>query len=526
MTRSSKRILLLLVSLTSLLAMVGCATYTRKQAELRPELSESDFEAALVLLEGNKTGKAMLLYFLEKALVLHYADEWVASNESFQRAEDLAAELYTKSISEAAISMVTSDNSISYRADPFELAMIPYYRALNYVYLGEKEEALVEARKASLYLGQYVDAFLGGEEADEKADAGLEKTLRNDAFLQYFSGLLYEWGGEEADAFISYRHAADAYHLIGDRLAVVTPPWLGEDLVRTGRRLGFSAELEEVRRTYPGLFPPTEQPGDTIAGEAATAGMPAWAATGGDSTVIADGSLRGTAADSSGWGGLSVPLRGEQGEVASGQVVLLLESGYVAHREQRETNIPIFKGESRTDYYVWADELAVRTRDGWSDDREIDYWLRVTLPEMVSNRPEVMGARVSAGIAGGHAMAVPVEDLEGRAFITYEAEYGKILLKTIARALAKYGLKEGAEDQSEVLGILANIFGAVTESADTRSWLTLPNVITMARLSLPPGEYDLQVELVDAEGFSLGTETVPGVVVAEGDWVFLSRRIF
>ena len=86
-------------------------------------------------------------------------------------------------------------------------------------------------------------------------------------------------------------------------------------------------------------------------------------------------------------------------------------------------------------------------------------------------------------------------------------------------------VKQKADDVGWAAGALTNIFGAATETADTRSWLTLPNLITMARLRLPPGTYDLEVELVDPDGAPAGSRTIHGVTVRPGSWTFLSRRI-
>jgi hypothetical protein len=206
---------------------------------------------------------------------------------------------------------------------------------------------------------------------------------------------------------------------------------------------------------------------------------------------------------------------------------LLLEFGYVAHKKQREINVPILKDDQHVDFDDWAESLALRLAPGWTaGGREIEYWLRIAMPEMTGSKPYVQGARVSAGIAGGHAVTVPVEDIAGRARQTFADEYSGILLKTLARGLSKYVAKQKADDQGVIAGILANIFGAATEAADTRNWLTLPNSIAMVRLALPPGEYDLQVELIDINGLTVGTEIIDGIIVRAGDWCFMSRRVF
>lgn len=461
--------------------LAGCATYSARVADLRPDLAAGRYDNALKVVEDNRKGKDLLLYHLERGLVLHYADRWQESNDAFQAAEELAADLYTRSISEAAFSLLLNDNTIAYRAEPFEMAMIPYYRALNYALLGERDGALVEARKASLYLRQYAELDLGAlGDLARAEDPDRDELLSNNAFLHYFSALVYEWGGEHNDAFIAYRHAADAYAIAARRLAVQPPPWLGEDLERTGARLGFGDELRQLRDAFPELMAGAAE------AAAATAAAP-----------------------------------------PAGEVVLLLELGYVPPKRQQELNVPILKTDQGRDRDRWARDLWGRTRPGWSAGKtEIVYWLRAAVPSLQSARPTVRGAHVSAELAGTHAAAAVVEDVEGRALLGFEAKQPAIYVKTFARALAKYGATRGARKEGKAAGLFANLLGAATETADTRSWLTLPNQIAMARLRLPPGEHDLRVDLLDGEGRTLETRAIAGVHVRAGDRVFLSRRAF
>ena len=83
-----------------------------------------------------------------------------------------------------------------------------------------------------------------------------------------------------------------------------------------------------------------------------------------------------------------------------------------------------------------------------------------------------------------------------------------------------------ASEQNETAGLLINLMGVITEQADTRSWLTLPEHVNLARLPLPPGTYDLQVELLGRQGEPLSVQSIPAVEVRPGDWTFISRRIF
>jgi len=511
----------------ALLTAAGCATYSARMASVREHLAVGDFDTALEVLEERSGDKDRLLLYLNKGLILHYADRWQESNAMFQAGENLAAELYTKSISEGVASLLTSDNSISYRAEPFEMAMVPFYRSLNYIYLGERDEALVEARKASVYLQQYTALTVAalGEDAATLHPA----VLRHNAFLQYWSAMLYEWGGETNNAFIAYRHAAAAYRNAAAMLTVETPPWLGADLRRTGRKLGFRDELVQLQKDYPVLFLPlrSDTPESTAADQA---GQDPVVTEGAEPEVppLPDGATGETRRpretttawqEGAGWG---------DDAGSGGEVVLLLEFGYVPQKIQTEFNLPILETEHYQDYDDWSHQLSLRMEPGWAAPAgtKIKYWLRVATPLLVDDPPPVQSARVSVGTGHGHAWVVPVEDTAGRAQVNFDAKAGAITMKTIARALVKYAASREADKVNGTVGSLVNLFGAATETADTRSWLGLPYSIGMARWHLAPGDYELQVELVGSRGETVARETIPHVIVRQGDWVFFSRRVF
>lgn len=468
----------------------GCATYSNKMKNLKPQLANGEFDKALETIEEESGSKDRLLYYLERGLILHYADRFAESNESFAAAERTADELYTKSISEGAFSLFSNDNAISYRARPFEMAMVPYYKGLNYIYLGQRNEAQVEARRASQLMSKYVDATLDGLREEDKGD--FEK-IRNNAFLLYFSGMLYDWDGELNDAFIAYRNSAVAYQKNHALLNVDIPPSLGADLTRVAGRLGFREELKQLHKSCPDVF-----------------------VLGND-----DEGLPKTREDYE----KSVAWRSGNGEV-----VLLLESGFVAQKNQIRFDFPIFEGEAYNDpnYWSWQIWAGMGNMQALVKGRKVEYWVSVAAPELDDTRPgPVIGARVTAGVAGDHTVTTRVENCTRQARITFDAEKPSIFFKTILRGLTKYLATRGAEKAGgSWAGLAANIFGAVTESADTRSWLTLPEHVNLARISLPPGTYDLQVELLGPKGRRLSTQVIPGVEVLPGDWTFISRRVF
>jgi len=66
---------------------------------------------------------------------------------------------------------------------------------------------------------------------------------------------------------------------------------------------------------------------------------------------------------------------------------------------------------------------------------------------------------------------------------------------TMAKAASSGGGNSSSSTGAGLLGLAVNITAVLTERADTRSWFTLPGEIHLARLSLPPGEYNVKIEL-------------------------------
>jgi len=450
----------------------GCATYVSSNLELRTMLEEQDWQDAIARIEAREGGRDRLLELLQRGHVLHYAGRFDESNHVFQQAEDLAASLYTRSISQQAASLIINDLTIDYRGQPFELAMVPFYRAFNYLSLGEPEAAQVEARKASLALADAVEATL--REIRRPEDRTTAEKLQDNGLLHWFAGMLFESDGAVNDAFIAYRNAATAY-LAGETLTGVAPPSaLGRDLERAGLAAGFSAEVETLRGEMPSLFP---------AGEAA--------------------------------------------EPGGGEVVFILESGWIAPRDQVMLNLPILSidnGYASNEQWAW--EVVDRATPGWRAPAhvEIDYWLTVAVPTM---GPAVAGpvTAVRLSAATRSVSSQPADDLSRRAAATLKAERGQILFKTILRALVKYATSRAAGNQNETAGAIINLLGVLTERADTRCWLTLPDRLAVARLHLPAGVHELRVDYLDGSGRTVHSESET-VEVVDGGWIFLNRRSF
>jgi hypothetical protein len=85
--------------------------------------------------------------------------------------------------------------------------------------------------------------------------------------------------------------------------------------------------------------------------------------------------------------------------------------------------------------------------------------------------------------------------LDAIAYATLENRRGRMVAKQMARLLAKGQLTYQAEKNfGPLAGLAANIATAATETADTRSWTTLPQAFFISRARVPAGAHDITVK--------------------------------
>ncbi|MBW2106265.1 MAG: hypothetical protein JRI26_09660 [Deltaproteobacteria bacterium] len=184
----------------------SCAPGIKQYPLINQYLLCSDYDSAYKVVQQSKdtySKRNAVLYYLDEGIISHFGGHYKESNQSFARAESIMDELYTKSISKEAASFLISDNTVPYRGEDFERAMVNLFMALNYVGLGSWEDAVVEARKVDNKLNLINSQY---EEAKKNV-------YKEDGFIRFLMGTLYEVEGEINDAFISYRKAEDLVFL-------------------------------------------------------------------------------------------------------------------------------------------------------------------------------------------------------------------------------------------------------------------------------------------------------------------------
>jgi hypothetical protein len=489
----------------------GLSSY---DGELRRLSTLGRFDEAATLAE-EEAGAAGddVLAALNLAIVEHHAGRYEESNELLQAAELEIEERFTKSVSRAALSLVTNDRALAWLPSRAERPMVHVYGALNYLALGQPDEAAVEARRLAGVLEEMV-----GDDGPAGLDAETRQVYRS---LRYFTGAVFEHAGEWNDADVAYRLA------------------------------GIGAPSDAAGRA-------------------------------------------GGAADNDADSGVEDASEDVSAETSG--VVILVESGFVAHRVERSLNLLVgvdelddlrYGSESRRLRFArcfsqrrldrpmnawgashddWCD--GVRYTSGGSrkakKDADVAYLMRVawsTMYRPLSAAPvgpvrafsESGSASLTAARDATALGSLPLDaatttgaeseesafaspgtpglsaDLSGAVIQDFNRQAPEMLVKSVARAAVKYAVVQAIEDGArkedetlaDVAAVVGNALAALTERADTRSWTLLPAQIQIVRLPLPPGRHEVRVA---AEGASGRTLDLGEVEVRPGRVTVVSAR--
>jgi hypothetical protein len=218
--------------------LTGCAGTRSVQDKSCALAGAGRFDEALAVLDSSSLASSRtdrLLYLMERGLLLHLQGSYTQSTVVLDQAEQLSEELFTKSVSAGAASFLINDQIIAYNGADYEVVYLNYYKALNYLLLGNLEAAGVEARRVDLKLRQFEDAYAG------------KTVFKEDAFLRMLTGLIYQAQGDWNNAFIAYRLAHDSFVANRQLYGVPVPVVLWSLLTTTAQRSGLLQERDTYR---------------------------------------------------------------------------------------------------------------------------------------------------------------------------------------------------------------------------------------------------------------------------------------
>ncbi len=530
-----------LVLISGAIVVSGCSTYGTQTANVRTFIESGDYAAASEATDELSTdGKDRLLHYMESGMVQHLSQSYDSSNAKLDQAASIAEDLTTKRAGDVLKAALISPSQSDYAGQEFERAFIHYIKALNYTMMAlanpakkvdHLESARVEARKVDILLSDI--SYQKGTYQDAKDDEGklfsqlmkifdvlagqvIDKDkliYREDAYVRYMNGLIYEINGELDSARIAYQKAAELYEQgYAEQYSldqgIVQQAWF--DTIRMMKQDGgYEDEWPDLAKQKLSNASQTEL----------------------DSSAKAHIVIIGH----TGW----IPPRGE------------LNMHLTLDTNTRELVIqPILTGtpEEQDAQLVW---FHLMYADRGLLQSVINFQLRGVIGALEGMASKSFRLGPLWGLAeqiglpdalamGGARVTVPYYKLEPKAFgMTQVMVDGKphgemVQAESLANLAFQGQLLNADKDLQAALGrtMTKNLFcgqmdddlaklacksvAALSSQADTRAWLTLPHTIHLKRLSVEPGTHQIILRTPSANG---GTyhEVTQSVEVGEGD---------
>ena len=443
-----------------LAVFTGCASYFERTKEFQKLFASGKYEdASRYLDKAYKTSgrKDPLLYYLQKATVLYHVPDPAASNVFFENAYIYAEDMQRNYVAET-VSFLTNPEITPYRGEDFELVLIHYFKALNYLAGNDLETALVECRRLNIKLNALNDRY-----------AQTKNRYSVDAFALNLMGMIYEASGDINNAFISYRNAYEAYEEVYQKhFKLNAPMQLKKDLLRTA----FFLEADDELARFEKAFGMKHQ----LAAE-----------TGGEAVVFWHSGLGPVKAE---WSINFLIVRGKGG------------AGFFVN-DELGIAIPIVAGGGSSSSSSFGDLKFVR----------------VAFPKYAVRKPYYRSAEII--FENRQVTLEKAQDINAIALATLSDRMMRELTTALIRLALKQAAEYAVRRQNQNIGALLSIANAVSEKADTRNWQSLPFEIHYARIRLPAGMHTLQVNMNPAYG-SVPVPRFIEVRVAEGRTSFYS----
>ena len=409
------------------------------------EINSAAAEASK-LAEKNATGKDAILSWLEEATVLRAAGKFEDSNKAFEsaaaRIDDFAAKAKVR-VSNEAVSAVASSASLPYEGRSYDAIMLETYRALNYLALGQAEQARPALIRA--YQRQQ-DAVQDNKRriAHAQEEAAQAKDQEKEAVTKAkddpkFKGQVDKLTTDLSD-LKAYGDYVNPFAVYLDALYFTYQAADASDLERAHksleRCLSFAAHNDYLKQDLTNL-------------DGLIAGQPVAATT-----------------------------------------YVIFETGCAPGREQSPVEIPLFTGGGHS-------------------------FTAASFPKLVLQHDYAPSLTVAA--SGTNFTTAPVASMDSVIGQDFKNELPIVISKTMGPAIGKsIGLYVGNEAAARVNPFLGFAAGALTKvvskemnSADVRTWTTLPKEFQVARLATPA---DRKLEFSTASGVKTSVTVASGMV--------------
>ncbi len=147
---------------------------------------------------------------------------------------------------------------------------------------------------------------------------------------------------------------------------------------------------------------------------------------------------------------------------------------------------------------------------------------RISLPEYQSRPTYVTSAKLTVGDTS--VAASIVKDFDRAARESLQRHKPAMVARLIARVILKKAAAKAASDKNGgFAGLVVDVAGIVTETADTRSWLTLPKNTLLARLPKEEGTYPATLTLFGGKNQVLEVINLGNLEVKKGKKLVIEK---
>ena len=518
----------------------GCASYGEGVNASLKKVEKGDYEKANKKLKESldKEGDDRLLFYLERGTIHHLAGDYKKSNKALEKANDLADDMRSKSGEDYLAQAMMNPRQMEYMGNDVERIYVNYYKALNYLLLAQQapggdkrseylESAGVEIERLDNKLSN-MEFQKGSYEQQEKEEKETFTKLldlfqkfrgnwldeewlvfREDAYVRYLAGVLYEKRGQLDDARIAYRKAAELYadknyrqqYALNDAMA--QQAWL--DTVRVmGRAGGYATERQRL----------IEQ---KLSAESRQR-LESFGPNKGQVVVIQhlgmmpqrkELNLHMTAVPSEKALRLKPVLTGTEQEKEDQQRWFTLLYGDKGVMDM----VSGFSEGGLSGVAQTVSQKTVPLGPAWDLAKQVkvpqnigETGIRVTVPYYAPLRTNANGAHVK--LDGREVVGLEKSEAVSQLFVQNQLlNAGADMNEAMARAVFKnVTAAEGASMFGGWLGRQAGKAAAsATAAAETRNWLTLPYDIRISRFAVEPGKHDLRLVTEGQSGQPIAT---------------------
>lgn len=403
----------------------SCTTL-RDYSTVYNELGSKNYDLAYQQLEAEKesiyTDKDELLYSLDSGLLAHYNRNYEESNSKLSNAERLIESYYSKSISQGINSFFTNDNAQDYSGEEYEDIYSNLFMALNYIHLGQIEDAFVEIRRfdnkqKSLSVKYSEELAYAKENAEGNLDASVQ--FNNSALARYLSMILYRSRNQMDSAEVDRKKITEAF------------------------------------KTQAALYP------------------------------------------------FEIPLAVNE-----------------------EFSIP--KDMARLNIMSFAGFAPLKFEESMGDIYQNGFTFKISIPEMQKRGTQVNSISVLVFGKNGESYVEKmekIESIENIAYDTFNQKRALIYAKAFIRSMSKtavsttFDVLSATSDDNEtafaLLALASKVWTVASEAADLRTSQFFPAEAYVGGITLPEGEYVVEVRYLDKHNRLLSSEVFENVIVSK-----------